>query len=63
TATVDHAKGSPQNPLSDDELVAKFRANASGVMDTAAQDRVIEATMAFEEQKDLGAYMQLLVTK
>ena len=27
TETVDHAKGSPQNPLSDDELIAKFRAN------------------------------------
>lgn len=58
--TVDHAKGSPQNPLSDDELVAKFRANASGVMDTAAQDRVIEATFAFEKQTDLGGYMRLL---
>jgi 2-methylcitrate dehydratase len=63
TATVDHAKGSPQNPLSDDELVAKFRANAEAVMDTAAQDRVIEATWAFEEQGDLQAYMKLLVTE
>ena len=63
TATVDHAKGSPQNPLTDDELVAKFRANSAEVMDTAAQDRVIEATMAFEEQTDLGAYMKLLVTE
>ena len=62
-ATVDHAKGSPQNPLTDDELVAKFRANASGVMDTAAQDRVIEATWEFEGQTDLGAYMQLLASK
>ncbi len=60
TKTVDHAKGSPANPMSDDELVAKFRANAAGVLDKAAQDRVIEATMAFEAQKDLGAYMKLL---
>ncbi len=61
TKTVDHAKGSPDNPMSDDELIAKFRANASGVMDKAAQDRVIAATMDFEQQKDLGAYMKLLV--
>ncbi len=61
--TVDHAKGSPENPLTDDELVAKFRANASGVMDTAAQDRVIEATFAFEKVTDLGAYMGLLKTE
>ena len=32
-------------------------------MDTAAQDRVIEATWAFEEQSDLQAYMKLLVTE
>ncbi|MFN2370504.1 MAG: MmgE/PrpD family protein [Candidatus Krumholzibacteriia bacterium] len=60
--TVDHAKGSPANPMSDDELIAKFRANASAVMDPAAQDRVIEATLEFEQQADLAAYMQLLVT-
>ncbi len=60
TKTVDHAKGSPLNPLSDDELVAKFRANAGGVMDKAAQDRVIEATWDFENCRDLGAYLRLL---
>jgi len=60
--TVDHAKGSPENPLTDDELVAKFRANASGVLGAAAQDRVIEATFAFEKVTDLAAYMQLLKT-
>ena len=37
TETVDHAKGSPQNPLSDDELIAKFRANAGGVLAAAAR--------------------------
>ena len=61
--TVDHAKGSPENPMTDDALVAKFRANASGVMDTAAQDRVIEATLGFEKQRDLRAYMKLLATE
>jgi 2-methylcitrate dehydratase len=59
--TVDHAKGSPDNPMSDDELVAKFRANASGALTTAAQDRVIEATMDFENCADVGAWMKLLV--
>ncbi len=59
--TVDHAKGSPQNPLSDDELIAKFRANADGVMDTARQDAIIEATWAFDRLEDVGRYMKLLV--
>ncbi len=60
TKTVDHAKGSPLNPLSDDELVAKFRANAGGVLDKAAQDRVIEATWDFDNCRDLGGYLKLL---
>ncbi|MBU0742575.1 MmgE/PrpD family protein [bacterium] len=62
TATVDHAKGSPQNPLTDDELIAKFRANASGVMSEARQDEIVEATWGFDGLADVGAYMELLVT-
>jgi len=61
TETVDHAKGSPQNPLSDDELIAKFRANCDGVLDTARQDEIIAATWAFDECDDVREYMKLLV--
>lgn len=59
--TVDHAKGSPQNPLSDDELIAKFRANSEGVIDTARQDAIIEATWGFDKCGDVGDYMKLLI--
>lgn len=59
--TVDHAKGSPQNPLSDEELIAKFRANAEGVMDTSRQDEIIQATWEVDEFKDMSQYMKLLV--
>ncbi|MBT3391561.1 MAG: MmgE/PrpD family protein [Chloroflexi bacterium] len=61
SAQVDHAKGSPENPLSDDEIVAKFRANAEGVISSKRQDEIIDATWAFDEIDDLGAYMRLLV--
>ncbi|MEA3350101.1 MAG: MmgE/PrpD family protein [Chloroflexota bacterium] len=61
TAQVDHAKGSPQNPLSDDDIVAKFRANAGGVLDKKRQDEIIAATWNFEDVIDLGEYMRLLV--
>ncbi|MGD8603731.1 MAG: MmgE/PrpD family protein [Anaerolineales bacterium] len=61
TAQVDHAKGSPQNPMSDDEIVAKFRANADGVVDSARQDEIIAATWDFDHEGDLSDYMQLLV--
>lgn len=59
--TVDHAKGSPQNPLSDDELVAKFRANAKHVISKRRQDEIIEATWDFDRFADVGDYMRLLV--
>ncbi len=59
--TVDHAKGSPANPLSDDELIAKFRANAEGVIDKERQDAIIAATWDFDQCADVGQYMKLLV--
>ncbi|PID81459.1 2-methylcitrate dehydratase [bacterium DOLZORAL124_64_63] len=59
--TVDHAKGSPLNPLSDEELIAKFRANSEGVIDTARQDAIIEATWAFDGCGDVGDYLKLLI--
>jgi len=61
TAQVDFAKGSPQNPLSDAEIIAKFRANAEGVVGEKRQDEIIGATWAFDEITDLGMYMRLLV--
>jgi 2-methylcitrate dehydratase PrpD len=58
---VDHAKGSPQNPMSDDEIVSKFRANAEGVIDSSRQDEIIDWTWRFDELTDIGEYMRLLV--
>jgi 2-methylcitrate dehydratase len=63
TAQVDHAKGSPENPLSDDEIIAKFRANAAGVVSHQRQDEIIQATWAFDELDDVGEYMRLLVAE
>jgi len=61
--TVDHAKGSPQNPMSDEEIIAKFRANAAGVMDQEQQDAIIDATWNFDTIEHVGDYMQLLICK
>ncbi len=61
TVQEDHAKGQAENPLTDEELIAKFRANASGAMTDGAMDRVVEATLALEEASTVGEYMKLLV--
>jgi len=63
TRTVDHAKGSPENPMSDRELIAKFRANADGVIDASHQDRIIETALSFDALQDVGDFMKLLVIR
>jgi 2-methylcitrate dehydratase len=60
TAQVDHAKGSPQNPMSDDDVISKFRANASAVLSIEQQDKVIDLTWHFDELEEISSYMELL---
>ena len=43
-----------------DELIAKFKANASGVMSAARQDEIVAATWDFDGPADLGTYMKRL---
>jgi 2-methylcitrate dehydratase len=59
-AQVDHAKGSPQNPMSDKEIEAKFLANSGKVIDSKRQQEIVDQTWAFDEVNDLKGYMQLL---
>jgi len=50
-----HQKGGPENPMSDDEVREKFRANASLALPTEAVDALETAILAFEQQDDLTA--------
>jgi len=62
TAQVDNAKGSPENPMSDDEVIDKFTANAAGVMGAEQRARLIDATWALGSRPLLiSDYMKLLV--
>jgi len=60
TVQEDHAKGRAERPLSDEELIDKFRANASHVMTDGAMDNVVNATFALEEASTVSEYMRLL---
>jgi 2-methylcitrate dehydratase len=62
-AQVDHAKGSPGNPMSDKEIEAKFRANAQRAVGKIRQEQIVEATMRFEECDDIKAFMHLLIAE
>ncbi|HNW59888.1 MAG TPA: MmgE/PrpD family protein [bacterium] len=62
TAQVDHAKGSPENPMSDAEVIAKFAANAEAVMGAEQRERLIEATWELGTRPlTIRDYMQLVV--
>jgi len=60
-AQVDHAKGSPKNPMTDEDIVSKFRANAEGVLNPPQQEKVIDMTWRFDELEEIKEYMKLLV--
>ncbi|MEE8568256.1 MAG: hypothetical protein V3S81_06575, partial [Anaerolineales bacterium] len=62
TAVTDVAKGTPEDPLSDDEIMDKFRANAQGIISDQRIDEVIKATWQFDSHLNLGDYMSLLVS-
>jgi 2-methylcitrate dehydratase len=61
TAQTDYARGAPENPLSDEELVAKCRANAADVLSPSRQEQAIQATWQFETVPHTGEYMKLFV--
>jgi 2-methylcitrate dehydratase PrpD len=48
-------KGGPENPLSADEVRAKYRKNAALVLSDAAAARLEEAILSLEARDDLGA--------
>ena len=60
TVQEDHAKGRAERPLSDQELIDKFRANASAAMTDSAMDKIVDATFALDEMGHVGEYMKLL---
>ena len=60
TKQADHAKGRAESPLSDAELIDKFRANASHVMSEEAMDKIVDTTFKLDEVGNIGDYMKLL---
>jgi 2-methylcitrate dehydratase len=56
----DHAKGRAERPMSDEELIAKFRANAGGVLTQKQLDRLIGATLNLEDVGNIRDYMPLM---
>lgn len=61
TEQVDNAKGSPENPMSDDEVMAKFRANCDGVLRCEQMEEIIHRTMTLGTKEERAEqYMRRL---
>jgi 2-methylcitrate dehydratase PrpD len=56
---IAHATGSPQNPMTDAQLEAKFRALAGEVFSTERTEALLEAAWHLEDAPDLGAFVAL----
>ena len=55
-----HRRGSPENPLSPEEVVHKFRNVVAPCMDKAAAEKIIATVNQFETLADISSVMQLL---
>jgi 2-methylcitrate dehydratase len=62
TAQTDVAKGAPEDPLSDEEIMDKFRANSKGVVSEPRIEEIIKTSWEFEALEDIEGYMRLLVS-
>ncbi len=60
--TVDHAKGSAENPMSDEEVIAKFNSNCDKVLPQDKKNRIIETCMQLGEEKmTVNEFMKMLI--
>ena len=55
----DFAKGQPERPLSEEELISKFKANAEKKVSSSKMEDIINATKDFDSIDEIGEYMKL----
>ncbi|OGO18847.1 MAG: hypothetical protein A2Z14_15180 [Chloroflexi bacterium RBG_16_48_8] len=61
TAQTDFAKGTPENPLGDDEIVAKFKANSAGVISARRMQELLKKSWELEKIDRIDGYAKYLV--
>jgi 2-methylcitrate dehydratase PrpD len=58
---IDFPKGDPENPLTWDELIDKFRNLVSPVFSDVKQNEIIERVRSLEKEADLKGFLMLLL--
>jgi len=57
----DYAKGQPERPLSEGELLAKFHANAQEALSKRQRERLVQATLGIDKYDNVRRYIPLLI--
>jgi len=57
----DFAKGQPERPLSEEELISKFKVNSKKKMSPSRMEDIIKVTKGLENIDEIGEYMKLLI--
>ena len=61
SAEIEYPKGDPENPLTWEELIQKFKNLVSPVYSEDKQKKIIERVRALEEEDDLSSFAALLL--
>jgi 2-methylcitrate dehydratase len=62
TAETDFAKGSPQDPMTDEDVIAKFKANVSRALSASKSETLVDSIFNLDECEDVGALMPELIS-
>jgi 2-methylcitrate dehydratase PrpD len=60
TQTVDHPLGGPQNPLRDEQVIAKFCDLVAPVISTETSNRIVDTVLRLKDCEDVVALSTLL---
>jgi 2-methylcitrate dehydratase PrpD len=63
SAKVEYPKGDPENPLSWEELIAKFHELSSGIFDKNQRAKIVEQVRNLEKIQDFRAWAPLLLNR
>ena len=60
SAEIEFPNGDPENPLSWEELIQKFKILAAPVYSVDRQKKIVDGVRSLEDEKDMNSFAQLL---
>ena len=60
SASAQHAKGDPRNPLSQDEVIAKHKSIVAGIVDDQTDDALLNFILEMETKPDFAELTRIL---